>query len=202
MAADDLTDGLHSQHLTTASEFLVLNSSDEVQATPPSIAVTLCSWRAALIVASCGLLIVGTIVGNILVVTAVGIVRKLRTPSNLLIVSLAVSDLLVAGLVMPLAAFYEAVELWPLGEVLCDMWTSLDVMLCTASILNLCAISIDRYLVISRPLQYAMKRSRVHMALMVAVVWSLSAVISIPPLFDWKDTYVEGRCELSQAIGK
>lgn len=84
--------------------------------------------------------ILGTIIGNALVCTAVAIVRKLRTPSNLLIVSLAVSDLLVAVLVMPFATTYEVMGSWVAGQAICDMWTSLDVMLCTASILNLCMI--------------------------------------------------------------
>ena len=101
-------------------------------------------WEVALIASVCGLIVVGTIVGNVLVCTAVAIVRRLRTPSNLLIVSLAVSDLLVAVLVMPLAVAYEIMGRWSYGQHVCDMWTSLDVMLCTASILNLCAISIDR----------------------------------------------------------
>ena len=52
-------------------------------------------------------IIVGTMLGNSLVCAAVAMVRCLQTPSNLLIVSLAVSDLLVASLVMSLAAFYE-----------------------------------------------------------------------------------------------
>ena len=101
-------------------------------------------WQVALIAIVCGLIVAGTVIGNVLVCTAVAIVRRLRTPSNLLIVSLAVSDLLVAVLVMPLAAAYETTGSWKHGQSVCDMWTSLDVMLCTASILNLCAISIDR----------------------------------------------------------
>ena len=64
-------------------------------------------WQVALIVVACSILVVGTIVGNVLVVTAVAVVRRLRTPSNLLIVSLAISDLLVALLDMPFAAMYE-----------------------------------------------------------------------------------------------
>ena len=64
-------------------------------------------WRSALILCVFIFIIVGTVLGNTLVCAAVAIVRRLRTPSNLLIVSLAVSDLLVASLVMSLAAFYE-----------------------------------------------------------------------------------------------
>lgn len=158
-------------------------------------------WQIVLIVLACGLIVSGTIIGNILVCTAVAIVRKLRTPSNLLIVSLAVSDLLVAVLVMPLATSYEVFGRWPLGPAVCDMWTSLDVMLCTASILSLCAISVDRYFVITRPFQYAMKRTPLRMTLMILSVWLLSALISIPPLFGWQADQSEGNCVLSQAIG-
>jgi len=76
---------------------------------------------------------------------------------------------------------------WPLDRAVCDAWTSLDVLLCTASILNLCAISIDRYFVITRPFQYAIKRTPKHMAAIIAAVWILSALISIPPLFGWRE---------------
>ena len=65
------------------------------------------SWGSVLILCVFVFIIVGTVIGNSLVCAAVAIVRCLRTPSNLLIVSLAVSDLLVASLVMGLAAFYE-----------------------------------------------------------------------------------------------
>src|SRR6218665_181128 len=159
------------------------------------------TWSAILIIIACTVIMVGTVFGNLLVCTAVCIVRKLRTASNWLIVSLALADLCVAIMVMPLATMYEAMGFWSLGPTVCDMWTSLDVMLCTASILNLCMISVDRYLVITRPFQYAMKRTPARMALIIICVWLLSALISIPPLFGWKEAAVENQCQLSQAIG-
>ena len=158
-------------------------------------------WQAVIITIIFGCIICGTILGNILVCTAVGIVRKLRTPSNLLIVSLAVSDLLVAILVMPFAAMYEVMGRWVLNQSFCDAWTSLDVMLCTASILNLCMISVDRYFVITRPFQYAVKRTPKNMALMITGVWLTSALITLPPLFGWRSAPKAGHCNVSQNIG-
>ena len=126
--------------------------------------------------------IVGTIVGNILVCTAVCLVRRLRRPCNYLLVSLAVSDLCVALLVMPMALLYEVLGRWPFGPRVCDTWVAFDVLSCTASILNLCMISVDRYWAITRPLDYGVKRTPARMCLCVALVWLTAACISLPPL--------------------
>lgn len=126
--------------------------------------------------------ILGTIIGNILVCIAVCLVRKLRRPCNYLLVSLAVSDLCVAVLVMPTALLYEVLEEWRFGPLFCDIWVSFDVLSCTASILNLCAISVDRYWAITKPLEYGVKRTPRRMMLCVALVWLGAACISLPPL--------------------
>ncbi|KAG5671098.1 hypothetical protein PVAND_001312 [Polypedilum vanderplanki] len=126
--------------------------------------------------------ILGTIIGNILVCVAVCLVRKLRRPCNYLLVSLAVSDLCVAVLVMPTALMYEVLNEWRFGTFFCDVWVSFDVLSCTASILNLCAISVDRYWAITKPLEYGVKRTPRRMMLCVALVWLGAACISLPPL--------------------
>jgi len=126
--------------------------------------------------------IIGTVVGNILVCVAVCLVRKLRRPCNYLLVSLAVSDLCVAILVMPMALLYEILGRWNFGPVVCDLWVSFDVLSCTASILNLCMISVDRYYAITKPLEYGVKRTPRRMIACVSLVWLGAACISLPPL--------------------
>lgn len=113
---------------------------------------------------------------------AVCLVRKLRRPANYLLVSLAVSDLCVAILVMPMAMVYEIKGRWIFGEIVCNLWVSCDVLSCTASILNLCMISVDRYYAITKPLEYGVKRTPKRMILWVILVWCFAACISLPPL--------------------
>ncbi|EFN88366.1 Alpha-1B adrenergic receptor [Harpegnathos saltator] len=72
---------------------------------------------------------------------------------------------------------------WELGEILCDSWVSLDILLCTASILSLCAISIDRYLAVTQPLIYSRRRRSKRLAgLMIVAVWITAGAITSPPL--------------------
>ncbi|XP_024604732.1 D(4) dopamine receptor [Neophocaena asiaeorientalis asiaeorientalis] len=71
--------------------------------------------------------------------------RALQTPTNYFILSLAAADLLLALLVLPLFVYSEVQGgVWLLSPGLCDALMAMDVMLCTASIFNLCAISVDR----------------------------------------------------------
>lgn len=82
-----------------------------------------------------GFLIIGTIIGNMFVIFAILTDRNLRTVGNYLILSLAIADFLVAIIVMPIGAVYEVTGEWTLGSKMCEIWTSLDVLCCTASIL-------------------------------------------------------------------
>lgn len=143
------------------------------------------------------LIIIGTVIGNLLVCVAVCLVRKLRRPYNYLLVSLAVSDLCVALLVMPMALLLELLGEWQFGGLACDVWVSFDVLSCTASILNLCMISVDRYLAITKPLEYGVKRTPRRMVAYIAFVWLGAAFISLPPILILGNEHGEGNsCEV------
>ncbi len=92
-----------------------------------------------------GALILCSIFGNACVVAAIALERSLQNVANYLIGSLAVTDLMVSVLVLPMAALYQVLDKWTLGQVTCDIFISLDILCCTSSILHLCAIALDRY---------------------------------------------------------
>jgi len=76
---------------------------------------------------------------------------------------------------------------WPFGGPFCLAWATADILTCTASILHLCAIAVDRYRAIHSPVAYAQKRTVRRVLLTVCAVWTVSALISIPPLLGWSD---------------
>ncbi|XP_041658028.1 histamine receptor H2b [Cheilinus undulatus] len=127
--------------------------------------------------------IILTIGGNVLVCLAVGLSRRLWRIANCFVVSLAVTDLLLGLLVMPFSATSELRGgKWPLGGTLCNIYISTDVMLCTASILTLLAISVDRYLAISAPLSYSRRVTPLRVTLGMIAIWTLSLAVSFVPI--------------------
>ncbi|XP_075959944.1 alpha-1A adrenergic receptor-like [Anarhichas minor] len=133
-----------------------------------------------------GAFIVFAIAGNILVILSVVCNRHLRTPTNYFIINLAIADLLLGTTVLPVSATQEILDYWVFGRIFCDIWAAVDVLCCTASIMSLCVISIDRYIGVSHPLQYPSIVTEKRALLAMLGVWVLSVVISIGPLLGWK----------------
>jgi len=141
--------------------------------------------RVALATVAVAAIIITIVLGNTLVIVAIAADRRLKGVQNWFIASLAVSDLLVGLFIMPLSLANELMGYWAFGDILCQLWLSTDVLLCTASILNLCLISLDRYWSITRAISYLRKRTPRRAALMISVVWIASGVICFPPLAGW-----------------
>uniref|UniRef100_A0A3B3Z073 G-protein coupled receptors family 1 profile domain-containing protein n=1 Tax=Poecilia mexicana TaxID=48701 RepID=A0A3B3Z073_9TELE len=155
-------------------------SSSSLTKSPPfpphSQAASVC------IVLVVAVIILGTVVGNVLVVVAVFTSRALRAPQNLFLVSLASADILVATLVIPFSLANEVMGYWYFGSTWCSFYLALDVLFCTSSIVHLCAISLDRYWSVTKAVSYNRKRTPKRIKVMISIVWLISIVISSPPL--------------------
>ncbi|KAI3413941.1 hypothetical protein GPALN_011412 [Globodera pallida] len=142
-----------------------------------------------------------TIFGNALVILAVCRDRSLRTVTNLLIMSLAISDLLVALCVMFFAVYFEWNSfIWDLGPTLCNLYIGADVACSTASILNLLAISIDRYIAISHPLAYCQLGTNSRAYVSIALVWGVSISVAIPLAFGANHVESEHECAFTNPV--
>ncbi|XP_028600274.1 alpha-1D adrenergic receptor [Podarcis muralis] len=133
------------------------------------------------------LFILSAIVGNILVILSVACNRQLQTVTNYFIINLAIADLLLSTTVLPFSATLEVLDLWIFGRIFCDIWAAVDVLCCTASIMSLCIISVDRYIGVKYSLKYPTIMTEKKAVIILVVVWLSSMVISIGPLLGWKE---------------
>ncbi|XP_077009656.1 5-hydroxytryptamine receptor 5B-like [Tamandua tetradactyla] len=190
-----------------ASSSSTLSPNGVIRSTPGGAALASreppLSVFTVLVVTMFVLLIMATFLWNLLVLVTILRVRAFhRVPHNL-VASMAVSDVLVAAVVMPLSLVSElsSGRCWRLGRRLCQVWISFDVLCCTASIWNVAAIALDRYWTITRHLQYTLRTRRRASALMIALTWALSALIALARLlFGWGEAYDARlqRCQVSQ----
>ncbi|XP_069140128.1 octopamine receptor beta-2R-like [Argopecten irradians] len=161
---------------------------------PPGDGIVLLVIKTTVMVA----VMLSAVLGNFLVIMSVIRFEKLRaTVTNYFILSLAAADLLVAVVVMPFNASMEITDKWIFGRTMCDIFNSNDVLFSTASILHLCCISVDRYIAIMNPLHYETKLTKRRVALMIAVTWISSLLISYIPIHSQFYTTDENLQELS-----
>ncbi|XP_026175052.1 trace amine-associated receptor 1-like [Mastacembelus armatus] len=126
-----------------------------------------------------GLLAVVTTCGNLLIVFSITYFKQLHTPTNCLILSLAVTDLLVGVLVFPFTMTFSLSSCLYHEDLFCQIRGSFDVSLSTSSILNLCCIAVDRYYAVCHPLTYRTKINGRVVVVMILVNWSISVLTGI-----------------------
>ncbi|XP_070591938.1 histamine H2 receptor [Erythrolamprus reginae] len=162
---------------------------------------SLCLLEKVLIGAVLTVLIVVIVCGNVMVCLAVYLTRRLRSLTNCFIVSLAFTDLLLGLLVLPFSALYEiSSHEWLMNITFCNVYISLDVMLCTASILNLFIISLDRYYAIIAPLRYNAVVTPLRVVVALILIWVVSLMVSFLPIslgWNTNDTTIQNQNQLN-----
>ncbi|KAF6024309.1 ADRA1B [Bugula neritina] len=126
------------------------------------------------------LICTATILGNLSVIIAIRVNRKLRArPTYHFIQSLAAADLALGVFVLPFSISLQIQQQWLFGDILCSVWAASDVLCCTASILSLCAISLERYLGVTQPLKHRSQLTKKRSYGTIVAIWLFSLVISV-----------------------
>ncbi|XP_022779389.1 tyramine receptor 1-like isoform X2 [Stylophora pistillata] len=124
--------------------------------------------------------------GNVLVVIAFRVFQKLRNMTNYFIVSLAVADILVAGISMPVwGAYIITGPEWKFNNWVQQVWSCVDILCGVASILHLCFISLERYVCISSPLTYHNRMTTRKAVIAIFGIWLFSIFMAVLKLILW-----------------
>lgn len=127
------------------------------------------------------LLALFVILGNLLVITAFRFNTRLRTTNNTFLVGLAVSDLLVGLISIPLWIYISSCQ----QHITCNLtdkdlltfYSTVDIFTGCASVLQLTAISIERYLAITRPINHRSYPMWIYYA-MIAAAWCFAFIMA------------------------
>ncbi|XP_043921747.1 histamine H3 receptor-like [Protopterus annectens] len=124
--------------------------------------------------------------GNVLVLLAFIVDVRLRTQSNLYLLSLAFCDLSVGIVCIPFYIAYGLYGTWTLGKGLCKFWMATDYISCVASVFNIVVISYDRHQAVTKPVAHRAQQEKMCNSIAkTAVLWLLSFIIYGPALIFW-----------------
>nr|XP_055063167.1 trace amine-associated receptor 13c-like [Misgurnus anguillicaudatus] len=125
------------------------------------------------------LLSVWTVFLNLLVIISISHFKKLHTPTNMLILSLAVADLFIGLIIMPLEAIRLIETCWYFGHTFCKLFLIIMGLLPFTSLSNLVLIAVDRYVAVCHPLLYPQKITMTRTIITICVSWFCSSAYNI-----------------------
>ncbi|KTG33249.1 hypothetical protein cypCar_00005169 [Cyprinus carpio] len=130
--------------------------------------------------------------GNFLVIYAFSRSRTLRTPANLFIINLAITDFLMCATQAPIFFTTSMHKRWIFGEKGCELYAFCGALFGICSMITLMVIAVDRYFVITRPLASIGVLSQKRALLILLIAWAYSLGWSLPPFFGWSAYVPEG----------
>lgn len=126
------------------------------------------------------------IVGNTIVIVTWAGSRPSRSPTCTFLVSLAVADLLLLAVYVPLATLEYFVITWDAGGAICKLSKYVEMLSGMASVLNLVAVSFERFFVIVFPMKARRFCTLNNCRRGLVVVWLLAFLLAAPVLVTTK----------------
>ncbi|XP_026781705.3 trace amine-associated receptor 13c-like [Pangasianodon hypophthalmus] len=120
-----------------------------------------------------------TVCGNMLVIISVFHFKQLHTPTNMLVLSLAVSDFLIGTFVMAPMLIWSIESCWIFGRSFCIGFLLIAGFLTILSIYNVALIAVDRYSALSNPFLYTNAISVRTMCIVVSSNWCVCVVYTV-----------------------
>ena len=127
------------------------------------------------------------LVFNSIVVYAFIAYKKLRTSAtNYFVISLAISDLLTSGLVTIFKADATLkYQKWTHGEFMCNVYTTMYLLAVPSTVINLCAFTVDRFLVLRMPLRYNSFMPPKRAVFIISCLWIYAVTWACLPVMGW-----------------
>lgn len=146
---------------------------------------SLFQWATVAESSTFGLIWLMAVIGNGLI-TCTLLRRGLLThPSNRLVFSVTLSNLIFSFCVFPCILVSSIKQQWIFGSIWCYINAFFTILVTVASSATLAAIALDRYFAIVRPMQYSRKMTRNRANGLLIFAWCLGLVCALPPLFGW-----------------
>ncbi|XDV41285.1 hypothetical protein PO909_010176 [Leuciscus waleckii] len=124
-----------------------------------------------------------TVCGNLLVIISVSHFKQLHTPANILILSLAASDLLTGLFVIPFHLILLIESCWISGPEMCSVFNFVTFQATSVSVHTVALIAVDRFLALHSPFFYSEKISPTVICIATLFNWLFSLLYNFTLLF-------------------
>ncbi|VIO92218.1 Uncharacterized protein BM_BM6455 [Brugia malayi] len=124
-----------------------------------------------------------SVIGNAVVVAVILQQHSMRSVTNIYLLNLAISDLMLSVICMPPTLISSVIYCWIFGDLLCKLFAYLQPVVVTASAYTLAVIAFERYYAICKPLHSRIWHTRSHAYTMITLVWLISILANLFMLF-------------------
>ena len=121
--------------------------------------------------------------GNTLTLLVIVLNRQMRTIPNMLVASLAISDLCMGAIsACPLGIPSLAASQWPFSDIVCQYEGYVAITLAIVSVHTLALMAVNRYFRIVKPAKYRRYFTKKKATIMILVTWLYAMCSSLPYL--------------------